>query len=172
MRSTLLIGALGLIVLAAGCMSVPPEEEDERGKLVRAERDFDPLAQDRERPIVITKQGEESTGTEIPQEDQPSPGLPEDSLSMSHPGVTQGYRVQIYLSDSLPEAARVMAEARERFQEEVYLEYDAPYYKVRVGDCQTESMGQELLKTAHDLGYKDAWLVYTTINLAEEMEPQ
>ena len=172
MRSAFLIGVLWLMILAASCMPVPPTEEDERGELVRVEKDFDPLAQDRERPIVITKQGEESTGMEIPQEDQPSPGLPGDSLSMSHPGVTQGYRVQIFLSDSLQEAVRVMAEARKRFEEEVYLEYDAPYYKVRVGDCQTESGGQKLLKAAHGLGYKDAWLVYTMISLTEESEPQ
>ena len=122
MRYAFLIGALGLLVLATGCMPVPPAEEDERGKLARVERDFDPLAQDRERPIVIAEQGGESTEREIPQEDQPSPGLEEDSLSMSHPGVAQGYRVQIFISDSLPEAVHVMTMARERFEVEVYLE--------------------------------------------------
>jgi hypothetical protein len=64
-----------------------------------------------------------------------------------------------------------MAEARERFDEPVYLEYDAPYYKVRVGDCPTEEQGDELLKVSRRLGYPDAWLVRTIISVLEEPEP-
>lgn len=170
MRYAFLLGTLGLLVLAIGCMPAPLPEEDARAELMRAERDFDPLAQDLERPIVIPRQSQDSTQTEIPQEGLPSPGPPGDSLEATGPGVIQGYRIQIFLSDSLQEAVRVMTEARGRFQEEVYLEYDAPYYKVRVGDCQTEFEGQELLKVAHRLGYRDAWLVYTMISVPEESE--
>jgi hypothetical protein len=171
MRYAFLLGTLGFLVLALGCMPAPPPEEDTKRELIRVEGDFDPLAQDRDRPIVILRQSQDSTQTQIPPADQPSPGLPGDSLEATGPGVIQGYRVQIFLSDSLQEAARVMTEARGRFQEEVYLEYDAPYYKVRVGDCQTEFEGQQLLKVAHRLGYRDAWLVYTMISLPDGSEP-
>ena len=63
------------------------------------------------------------------------------------------------------------AEARERFELDVYLEYDAPYYKVRVGDCPTEWQGEELLQLARRLGYPDAWLVHTIIKGDQEEAP-
>jgi hypothetical protein len=172
MRYAFLLGTVGLLILAIGCMPAPLPEDDTRGELMRVERDFDPLAQDRERPIVIPRQGQDSIQTEMPPVEQPSPGLPGDSLEAIGPGVIQGYRVQIFLSDSLQEAVRVMTEAREHFEEEIYLEYAAPYYKVRVGDCQTEMEGQRLLRVAHRLGYRDAWLVYTMISVPEESEPR
>ncbi|MCK4597292.1 SPOR domain-containing protein, partial [bacterium] len=96
------------------------------------------------------------------------PGFQEKLSDPGRPGVAQGYRVQIFLGDDLREASRMMADARSKFEEQVYLEYDAPYYKVRVGDCQTESDGEKLLKIARRFGYQEAWLVYTVISVPEE----
>jgi hypothetical protein len=172
MRCEFLAVFLVLLALAAGCTPAPPMQEDEKDRLAQAEKDFDPLAQDREKPIVIQEASPEAQALETPQEDQQVAPPADISLGPARPGLIQGYRVQIFLSDDLREAARVMAEARESFQEEVYLEYDAPYYKVRVGDCRTEGEGQQLLEVAHRLGYRDAWLMYTVISVAEEPEEQ
>ncbi len=172
MRYVLVSVFLVHLALAVGCMPAPPMEQDGKDKGAQAERDFDPLAQDRERPILIEKPRQIPQAANEPQEVQQVAAPGDVSPGLARPGVVQGYRVQIYLSDDLREASRVMAEARDHFQEEVYLEYDAPYYKVRVGDCRTEAEGQQLLEVAHRLGYRDAWLMYTVISVAEESEGQ
>jgi len=155
----------GLIALMLfSCTPVPPGQVAPPAGGDESESDFDPLAQDAERPIVIDLQEEEES-TAGSSEGQEGPSIIEDLTGPERPGVARGYRVQIFLSDDLRDASRVMAEARERFEQEVYLEYDAPYYKVRVGDCPTEWSGEELLRVARRLGYPDAWLVRTMISL-------
>jgi hypothetical protein len=168
MRFILLFGILLLLSVALGCTPAPPIEEEQGEELAKVEGDFDPLAQDRKRPIVVSNEGQDSETPETPPEDKQIPETQEDLVSPVPPGVTKGYRVQIFLSDKLREAAQVLAEARGKFEEEVYLEYDAPYYKIRVGDCETEMEGQDLLKVALRLGYRDAWLVRTVISAPEE----
>ena len=168
MKFALLLGVLCLLVIHISCTPAPPMEEEQGEELAKVERDFDPLAQDRERPIVISNEGQGSETPETPSEDKQIPETQEDLVSPVPPGVSKGYRVQIFLSDELREAAQVLAEARGKFEEEVYLEYDAPYYKIRVGDCETELEGQDLLKAAHHRGYPDAWLVRTVISAPEE----
>ena len=167
-KLALLLGVLPLLLIQIGCTPAPPIEEEQGKELAKAEEDFDPLAQDRERPIVISNEGQDSEPLEMPPEDKQVPETQEGLVSPVPPGVSKGYRVQIFLSDNLREAARMLAEARGKFEEEVYLEYDAPYYKVRVGDCETELEGQGLLKVALRLGYRDAWLVRTVISARQE----
>jgi hypothetical protein len=168
MKFALLLGILSLLLLQIACTPAPPIQEDQGKELAKVEGDFDPLAQDRDRPVVVAETGQASEQPEISREDQQIPEGQESLLSPVPLGVSQGYRVQIFLSDNLREAAQVLAEARGKFEEEVYLEYDAPYYKVRVGDCKTELEGQDLLKAAHRRGYRDAWLVRTVISESEE----
>jgi hypothetical protein len=166
--SGILMGLLPLVLFS--CTPIPPGQVEPSADLTEAERDFDPLAQDAERPIAITSGRDDAGATAETSPDEQHP-LAEDLAGPERPGVARGYRVQIFLSDDLREASRVMAEARERFEQEVYLEYDAPYYKVRVGDCPTEGQGEKLLQVARRLGYPDAWLVRTIISVAGEEEP-
>ncbi len=168
MKRMMFLTTLLFLALHFGCTPMPPMQEGQTVDLAEAERDFDPLAQDRERPIVIGEQEGESGRSEISQEDSQDPGFQEKLSDPGRPGVAQGYRVQIFLCDDLREASRMLAEARSKFEEQVYLEYDAPYYKVRVGDCQTEPDGEKLLKIARRFGYQEAWLVYTVISVPEE----
>ena len=165
--SSVLLGLIFLIMLS--CTPAPPGQVESPAGRTVSEEDFDPLAQDAERPIQIApEEGDQGpTGLPGPQGD---PIEDEDLTGPERPGVARGFRVQIFLSDDLREASRVMAEARDRFEQEVYLEYDAPYYKVRVGDCPTEWQGEELLRVARRMGYPDAWLVRTIISLPQEEE--
>lgn len=168
----ILYALIGLVaVLLFSCTPVPPGRVEPSNDRTESESDFDPLAQDAGRPILITiEEGDESPGVSPGQREETS--AVEDLTGPERPGVARGYRVQIFLSDDLRDASRVMAEARERFEQEVYLEYDAPYYKVRVGDSPTEWQGEELLRVARRLGYPDAWLVRTIISLPQEEAPQ
>ena len=171
MKFTCMFATFLFLCLGLGCTPSPPLQEKQQEDLLEAERGFDPLTQDQDRPIVITEPEEGSEQVRMLQRDQKALGTQEIPIGPDEAGTIKGYRVQIFLSDNLREAARVMAQARVEFTEEIYLEYDAPYYKVRVGDCQTEAEGQGLLKVAQDLGYRDAWLVYTIIAVPDEHIP-
>lgn len=74
-----------------------------------------------------------------------------------------GYRVQICFTESLEEAKnwhhRVEAELKDK-PYRVYTVYEAPYYKVRVGDfLQPEDAYQLRAWLINELGYSDAWVV-------------
>ncbi|MBA7601034.1 hypothetical protein ES703_08099 [subsurface metagenome] len=75
-----------------------------------------------------------------------------------------GYRVQIFASSTNEGANKVASEARFKFTERVYVEYDVPYYKVRVGDYKNRSDVEILREKAKNLGYGDAWIVQTEVN--------
>jgi hypothetical protein len=61
-----------------------------------------------------------------------------------------------------------VAEAEAIFPGEVYLQYDAPYYKVRVGNCLTRREGDLLQERAVRRGYRDAWVVRSLVSPRQE----
>ncbi len=102
-----------------------------------------------------------------------SPGQDYSLYEMEQPGDTTitpsgvtvpGYRVQIFASSTNEGANKVASEARFKFTERAYVEYDAPYYKVRIGDYKNRSDAEILREKAKNLGYGDAWIVQTEVN--------
>lgn len=83
------------------------------------------------------------------------------------PAETVGYRVQIgafrFETGEWGGAQQRASEARMRFTESVYVEFEAGLYKVRVGDCVTRSDAEILKSKALQLNYTDAFIVETTI---------
>jgi len=76
---------------------------------------------------------------------------------------TLGFRVQIHAFQSKSGANGAADKARFQFPERVYVEYIAPYYKVRVGDCMTRAEAEMLRARARQLGYGDAFIVETMV---------
>ena len=74
-----------------------------------------------------------------------------------------GFRVQIFASNTEGNASRVAEDARGAFNEQVYIEYVAPYYKVRVGDYLTREEIEPLKNKALSLGYRGAFIVETMV---------
>ena len=86
--------------------------------------------------------------------------LIEDSVAgIEGPRQVSGYRVQIFAAaDEL--AARVLEdEARFQFDVPVYLSYDPPNYKIRVGNYTDKNEADDVRKAARRKGYRDAWVV-------------
>jgi hypothetical protein len=78
-------------------------------------------------------------------------------------GQTPGYRVQIFASSERARAESAAAEARRKFTEPVYVEFEAPLYKVRVGDCVTRHEADTLKEKAGVQGYEGAWVAETPV---------
>ena len=81
----------------------------------------------------------------------------------SLPAEAPGYRVQIFASTDQEEANAVRRDAILRFNDNVYMIFDNPYYKVRVGDCLSRYQADDLQIKAEKKGYLDAWIVRTKV---------
>ena len=71
-----------------------------------------------------------------------------------------GYRVQIGIDEDKELMEKLEQSARSKVNMEVYLEFEAPFYRVRVGDFKTRAEAQRYEKILKDTGFKDArWLI-------------
>jgi hypothetical protein len=83
-----------------------------------------------------------------------------------------GFRVQICAVSEEEKARQVQRDAIVKFtDEEVYLIYEAPYYKVRVGNCTSRLEADQLQQAAIQKGFEDAWVVRTKIKLKSSSGP-
>lgn len=83
-------------------------------------------------------------------------------------GTTDGYRVQVLSTDDIDEANRIRAEIYERTtRKEVYVIFEPPFYKVKVGDFTSKSEADNLRFKLNQLGYTESKVVQETVNLFE-----
>ncbi len=81
----------------------------------------------------------------------------------SRPAARRGFRVQIAASGDKNSAEEVARVARTRVPETVYVVFESPYYKVRVGDFSDRALALQLRDRLRGYGYDGAWVVTTTI---------
>ncbi|MCK4920604.1 MAG: SPOR domain-containing protein [Bacteroidales bacterium] len=91
--------------------------------------------------------------------------------SEASPGPTpNGYRVQIFANKSKVEAIKVKSDYEAKYGSEkvkLYIEFIDGWYKVRLGDFKTKEEAQYLCQKVKQLGYTDAWIVFTVIEFDE-----
>lgn len=117
-------------------------------------------------PVVVAE--EPTTQEEVviipPPVEERSVPAPIAEPPVMAPQKVYGFRVQIFASSTEENASHVAADAREVFNERVYVEYVAPYYKVRVGDYLTSEEVEPLKNKALSLGYRGAFIVETMVS--------
>ena len=83
-------------------------------------------------------------------------------------GTTDGYRVQVLSTDDVDEATLVRAEIYEKAsRKEVYVIFEPPFYKVKVGDFTSKSEAENLRFKLNQLGYTESKVVQETVNIFE-----
>jgi len=163
MRFTLSAGAaFAALMLLAGCGSSRDLHEDEGNELSVKPGSQAPLGVF-ERTLNPSDFDEEVSMVKETQPDSLKPVLLEatdgDTLVVEEV-VTQGFRIQIYASNKIDEATAVRLAASEQLPEDsIYVVYDPPVYRVRVGDFQTRVEASRRLPSITSLGYPDAWVV-------------
>ncbi|HDL17466.1 MAG TPA: SPOR domain-containing protein [Bacteroidetes bacterium] len=76
----------------------------------------------------------------------------------------RGYRIQIGAFKNQEDAETVHREAMLNFENDnVYLIFEPPNYKIRVGDFEARRDAEGLLQKAISMGFKDAWIVKTLV---------
>ena len=121
----------------------------------------EPPAPEEEIVLIPPPTAEQPVVREAPVVEPYVPPQPESPV-MS-PQKVYGFRVQIFASSTEENATRVASDAREVFTDRVYVEYVAPYYKVRVGDYLTHEEVEPLKNKALSLGYRGAFIVETMV---------
>lgn len=74
-----------------------------------------------------------------------------------------GYRVQIFSTSDYMQAIKIDSLARLRWKDKVYLRFDSPYYKIRIGNASQRDAADRLQQEAVRAGYRTAWVVRTEI---------
>ncbi|MFQ6009449.1 MAG: SPOR domain-containing protein, partial [Candidatus Zixiibacteriota bacterium] len=96
----------------------------------------------------------------------------ESSVAIESPSTfntlnNQVYRIQIFTSQLYGEARRAMTIAEEIFDRTVFLDYEVPYYKVRVGGFAQRYEAEDYLSRVKAAGYPDAWVVVVNVAIKE-----
>ncbi len=164
MRYSTICGYLVVVLLLLSCSASqfgwqegPVTGENESSGYIE---DFDPLTLNDD-DIVIesadrTEPSEEPQSSELEIPSSPLPGNTEEMV--------QGYRVQLLISRDEELATEAKKRAIFQFPEEdVYMVFETPYYKIRIGDCLTEKGAEQLMNEAIRKGYDDAWRVQSKV---------
>jgi len=103
-------------------------------------------------PIIINNVLDDSTSFEFL--------LSLDSVQ----SVSEGYRVQVLATRYFERADSLAVIMKNTVSDSVYVDFEAPNYKVRIGDFierdSAESLQQELVQ----MGYNSAWILRSRIN--------
>ncbi len=77
--------------------------------------------------------------------------------------VTDGFRVQVLASKSMTKADSLSTILNSTLTDSVYVVYETPNYKVRVGDYVARVEADKMRGLLHKMGYRSAWVVRTRI---------
>ncbi len=137
-------------------------------------RGYDPLELARDRMIVPfdkSRSGEIRGRADIFQSDtllsDPKSGeivgLPNriDSLN------SQSFRIQIFTGKVYGEAQKELRIAEEIFDRPVFVDYEVPNFKVRVGNFTDRDEAEEYQQRVKAAGYTTAWVVMVTVNIRQ-----
>lgn len=94
-------------------------------------------------------------------------GSPEiDNKPKSLVGTQDGFRVVVLTTDNIEEANLLKADDYfSKSSDEVYIDFEPPFYKVKVGDFYTQKSADDLKFKLNQLGYKEVKVIKDKINI-------
>jgi hypothetical protein len=94
---------------------------------------------------------------------------PDSSVAMKK---IAGFRVQLASTRNEEEARAIKRGALLDFEDNVYLTFDNPYYKVRLGDFISRYEANDLQELAIEKGYMEAWVVRTFVSMQKTFKSE
>ena len=91
------------------------------------------------------------------------PGKSKMKIDSESPVVVGGYRIQLFSGREREYAKFKEAELKVKYPYEVYLIYEAPLYKVRIGDFRSMDIANRFCRQIRNDGYMDAWVIKSPI---------
>ncbi len=161
----IIIGLLAIIMMF-GCASVKstskesiPEEKVQKGKF---DESFDPLTLNDDDISVGDREITSPADIKAGQDRDAGYNQP----SMEPVKEVDGFRVQILATRNIETATLVQQEATDQFgvlKFKTYLTFEAPLYKVRVGNAIDRNEAERIREIAKDYGYKEAFIVRSKV---------
>jgi hypothetical protein len=149
-----------VIALLTGCGSsggsrkdseTLPETRERKIPLSQVESRFNPSEYDDDLNVVCDQH-------EIEQQRAANEASKDSLIIVSE--LSQGYRIQIFATGNIDEATVMRLTTIQRVTEDsVYIVYDPPVYKVRIGDFRTRAEASQKLGAMSSIGFADAWVV-------------
>ncbi len=165
------------LALIAGCLGKKEVSEEQPPAQEKPEidnRGYDPLELPADRQIIPEEDPRggviQGKGALVSTVEQPPDTSAEGTVDIPVDIDTlanQTYRVQLLTSKVYGEARRAETVAKEIFDRPVYLDYEVPYYKLRVGDFATREAAEDYQQKAKSAGYANAWVVLVIVDVKE-----
>lgn len=160
----ILVGLILFISCASSSKMQTDTDSGDRKTSGKYDESFDPLTLDdddieisREADDVQTQQsGNESDKTQTPEK------------VLMHE--VEGYRVQILATRGIEEATLQQQKAIDRFSDQnykIYLIYEAPLYRLRMGDATNRRAAESIRDLAKGRGYDEAFIVRSKVMAPE-----
>lgn len=86
-----------------------------------------------------------------------------DTSNIDYNIMVEGYRVQVYATQNISEADSILSLADSLFNGETYLQFDAPYYKIRVGNLKSRANAETLQIATRKNGFPRSWVLRTSV---------
>jgi len=154
-----LLVVVGLFLVGCtGSKSVTKQDDHSDNKY---DESFDPLTlddNDIEFPSTLTDVNTKDNDISLNNNDN-IPGFQKE---------VNGFRVQIIATQDLEKATLLEEDAKSQFSKngnKTYLVFEAPLYKIRLGDFTTRNQADELKIQALKYGYREAFIVRTKVIL-------
>ena len=78
--------------------------------------------------------------------------------------VSEGYRVQVLATRYFERADSLAVIMKNTVSDSVYVDFEAPNYKVRIGDFIDRDSAESLQQDLVQMGYNSAWILRSRIN--------
>lgn len=120
-----------------------------------AKKKAEDVVKPEESVVIMEEEPIEEEGTLEIVEEEPVTEL----LPVEEPVMQQEFKVQLFATYDETKANQVVNDLKGKFGDEVYVEYIAPYYKVRLGHYKTKAEADMARDMAREKGYADAFVV-------------
>ncbi len=151
-----------LLIFVFGCAGTrqkapsPPSAKETS----QMDESFDPLSLNDE--DITFPESEEV----LPNESSFESPVEQENLPAEENKQVDGFRIQLFSTKDIENATRaknIAAEQLSDLNEQIYLEFDSPYYKVRIGDFKTREEAERVRDIVRSRGYPKAWIVKTKV---------
>ena len=120
-----------------------------------AKKKAEDVVKPEESVVIMEEEPIEEEGTLEIVEEEPVTEL----LPVEEPVMQQEFKVQLFATNDEKKENQVFHDLKGKFGDEVYVEYIAPYYKVRLGHYKTKAEADMARDMAREKGYADAFVV-------------
>ena len=93
--------------------------------------------------------------------------LPKIFLPTEIDSVIDGFRVQVLSIQDLNKANAIFSSLSSQFDSEVYIIYDSPNYKLRIGNYTSRVSAEKTREKLLSLGYSAPWIIKTKIKRSQ-----